>query len=316
MSHFLTNTEVGTPIAYFPKLARWLKSVNAAVFLGQFIYWHDKTVNPLGVYKTAEEIEEETGLSYKEQLTARKILKRLGLISETYKRLSHKMFYKFNLEAFKVWANQCATSMFPNNRLGSSGETQTGVSEDTKQSVVIQENTAENTTENLATPFRSDNLGNAREDMKVIGNTSILESLKKNMPKKKGEGKVNISILSLKWKEIRAEATQGYSPELTGKELGFLKLILRDFESRSVEALNFIAVNWSIFAEKACQSAGIENRPTKPNLGFLAQHRAVLWELLQGGDTQVEKTEVVSQQMATVVPELPEDTAALFDALK
>ncbi len=47
------------------------------------------------------------------------------------------------------------------------------------------ENTTETTTENLATPLRSDDLENARENMKALGNTSILDSLKSNMTKKK-----------------------------------------------------------------------------------------------------------------------------------
>ena len=255
MSHFLTNTAVGTPIAYFPKLARWLKNVNAAVFLGQFIYWHDKTSNPLGVYKTAEEIEEETGLSVYEQRAARKVLKGLGFITETYKRISHKMYYKFNVETFKVWLAINSSKEVPSRTKPTSPCGQNPLREVDKREVDIQKNTTETTTENLATPLRSDDLENARENLKALGNTSILDSLKSNMPRKK-IGKVTISSLSLKWKEIRAEATEGYSPELTGKELGFLKLILKDFESRSLEALSYIAENWAVFAEKACQSAG------------------------------------------------------------
>lgn len=66
-----------------------------------------------------------------------------------------------------------------------SGEPQTEVREDPKGNIVIQENTTKTTTENLATPLRSDDLENARENMKTLGNTSILDSLKSNMPKKK-----------------------------------------------------------------------------------------------------------------------------------
>ena len=73
----------------------------------------------------------------------------------------------------------------PNSRLVSSGETQIDVREEPNRAVVIQKNTTETTTENLATPLRSDDLENARENMKALGNTSILDSLKSNMPKKK-----------------------------------------------------------------------------------------------------------------------------------
>jgi hypothetical protein len=75
--------------------------------------------------------------------------------------------------------------MFPNSRLVSSGETQIDVREEPNRAVVIQKNTTETTTENLATPLRSDDLENARENMKALGNTSILDSLKSNMTKKK-----------------------------------------------------------------------------------------------------------------------------------
>ena len=54
-----------------------------------------------------------------------------------------------------------------------------------KREVDIQKSTTETTTENLATPLRSDDLENARENMKALGNTSILDSLKSNMTKKK-----------------------------------------------------------------------------------------------------------------------------------
>ena len=73
----------------------------------------------------------------------------------------------------------------PNSRLVSSGKPDTEVRETTKAQFVIQENTTKTTTENLATPLRSDDLENARENMKTLGNTSILDSLKSNMPKKK-----------------------------------------------------------------------------------------------------------------------------------
>jgi hypothetical protein len=52
------------------------------------------------------------------------------------------------------------------------------------------ENTTKTTTDNLATPLRPDNLENLRENMKTLGNTSILDSLKSNMPKKKNRDKI------------------------------------------------------------------------------------------------------------------------------
>ena len=86
----------GRPVAYYPALAEHFGGVSATVLFCQMTYWMDKLTTDLGVYKTAEEIQEETGLGYEEQLTARKKLKRLGVLEETHKRLEHRIYYKIN----------------------------------------------------------------------------------------------------------------------------------------------------------------------------------------------------------------------------
>ena len=90
----------GKPIAYYPKLAKPLGSTNASILFSHFFYWHDKTQHELGVYRTAEEIELETGLSVQEQRTARNKLKERGVLIETEKRIEHRIYYKLNLDAF------------------------------------------------------------------------------------------------------------------------------------------------------------------------------------------------------------------------
>lgn len=90
----------GKPIAYYPQLAKPLGSTNASILFSHFFYWHDKTENPLGVYRTAEEIELETGLSVQEQRTARAKLKERGILIETEKRIEHRIYYKLDLDAF------------------------------------------------------------------------------------------------------------------------------------------------------------------------------------------------------------------------
>lgn len=103
MSHYLTLKKIGQAVAYYPNLTRKLGNVNASILLSQFIYWHDKTNNSLGVYKTQVEIHSETGLSRKEQETGRKILRELGLVTETYKRTEHKLYFLFHPEKFDKW---------------------------------------------------------------------------------------------------------------------------------------------------------------------------------------------------------------------
>ena len=95
-SEMLKNT--GRVIAYRPNLARLFGGVIAEVFFEQIFYWQDKTDSDLGVYKTQEELEIETGLSRKEQETARKLLREKGVLIETHKRLEHRMYYKIDCE--------------------------------------------------------------------------------------------------------------------------------------------------------------------------------------------------------------------------
>lgn len=99
MSFFYSLKAAGRPVAYYPSLAKHVGGVNAAIFLCQLLYWDDKAQDQLlGVYKSSEEWEVETGLSYREQATARNKLKERGLIVETHKRLQHRIYFKINSE--------------------------------------------------------------------------------------------------------------------------------------------------------------------------------------------------------------------------
>lgn len=147
MSHYLTIKGIGSPIAYFPKLAVYLESVTAAVFLGQMIYWHDKAISDLGVYKTSDEITQETGLTYREQSTARKKLSSLGLVTETNKRLEHRIYFKFHPDVFDEWLDGFILREIPERRKRNSGDDESAIRETTKAQFVIHKNTTEITSE-------------------------------------------------------------------------------------------------------------------------------------------------------------------------
>ena len=93
----LTNyiLDLGRTVAFMPGLKKVTGSVNATLMLCQFLYWSDKTRDGW-IYKTSEEIEEETGLSYNEQRTAYTKLEELGLIAKEIKRLDHTTKYQIN----------------------------------------------------------------------------------------------------------------------------------------------------------------------------------------------------------------------------
>lgn len=99
----------GQPIAYHPLLAKFFGSVNASIFFGQLAYWEPRAGanRGLGVYKSAQQWSDETGLSYREQTTARRILVDAGYMAETHRRLEHRIYFRiewgcFN-EAFGPW---------------------------------------------------------------------------------------------------------------------------------------------------------------------------------------------------------------------
>ena len=89
------------PIAYRPGMAKAVKSVTAGVFISQLFYWSDKGSDENGwIYKTQKEWYNETGLSRRNQETARKSLLKLRVISERLSGNPARLYYKINFDEF------------------------------------------------------------------------------------------------------------------------------------------------------------------------------------------------------------------------
>lgn len=74
--------------------------INGAVMLSQLVYWADKSKDPNGwIYKTGKEWTEETGLTRREQDTARKNLRELGFIEEHKHGVPCKVHFRVNQNA-------------------------------------------------------------------------------------------------------------------------------------------------------------------------------------------------------------------------
>lgn len=132
--------DLGHPVAYYPGLVKHLGSVNAVLFFSQIFYWHDKAASELGVYKTVEEIEAETGMTYREQATARKQLVERGVLVETNKRLEHRVYYRIDLDRL----NEMLESANCGKRI--SGEPDSAVRGAAKAQVVNKTKTTTETT--------------------------------------------------------------------------------------------------------------------------------------------------------------------------
>ena len=129
MSWFRHLRAAGRPIAYYPQLAKPLGGVNAVILFSHFLYWNERSDCALGVYKSAAEIEDETGLSVQEQRTARKRLRDLGVLIETEKRIEHRIYFRLDEAAFDAlmdatFANEsCNIPEMQNQHSGSDDST-------------------------------------------------------------------------------------------------------------------------------------------------------------------------------------------------
>lgn len=132
------------PIAFQRSFIRLDIGVTAALFLSQMTYWTNRSDDDGWVYKTQEELEEETGLSRYEQEGARKKLRSIGVLLEKRKGVPARLFYKVDnnvLYQVLVAANKNAE------------KSHTGVRKTTKQVRGKPANfLTENTTENIYTP--------------------------------------------------------------------------------------------------------------------------------------------------------------------
>jgi len=105
--------DVGRPVAFYPGLRKITDSINATLFICQLIYWKGKEANEDGwIYKTSDEIEAETGLTYREQKTARDKLIKKDFLEERYARLEHRLYFRVKYDKINTaWA--IAESVIP-----------------------------------------------------------------------------------------------------------------------------------------------------------------------------------------------------------
>ena len=131
--------------AYSPKILQ-VFGVEEGLLLCQLTYWAGKQSDQDGwIYKTQEELEEETGLSAKKQRTARKKLVALGILEEREERLKHRKFYRINTDKMEeIWLKHpmVTSGTFAKCRSGSSGGAVAAVR--------LTESTAESTSQDMS----------------------------------------------------------------------------------------------------------------------------------------------------------------------
>jgi len=102
-------------IAYHPDLALALGSVPAAVILSQLLYWHGKQADPDGwIKKTAVELEEETGVTERQQETTRPAMIEAGLVEFQRRGVPAMPFYRVNHnKIIELYLSRAGETSFP-----------------------------------------------------------------------------------------------------------------------------------------------------------------------------------------------------------
>ncbi|MGD8109360.1 hypothetical protein [Vibrio sp. TRT 17S01] len=84
------------PIAFHRPFVELGLGITGALFLSQALYWSRRTNSSGYFYKTQEEWEAETGMTRREQETARKKLKSFGILEEKKQGVPCRVFYRIN----------------------------------------------------------------------------------------------------------------------------------------------------------------------------------------------------------------------------
>ena len=97
---------LGRRIAFHRRLVDLTANVKAALLLSQSLYWTRHgcgiTENDGWFFKTTQQWELETGLSAKEQATARDLLRRQSLVEEQRKGIPARLYFRLSLEELRA----------------------------------------------------------------------------------------------------------------------------------------------------------------------------------------------------------------------
>jgi hypothetical protein len=185
VKEMLPNRTVG----YSPDLARAVGGATIGLFLSQLLFLSDKGQNPEGwVYKSEAEMGKETGLTKREQQTARRKLLALGVIA--IMRGGWKNTYHFKVIWEKLY-QVIAGSQQPQTVPTEKSETPQNVAAEREQNVSTnslewQQNVSTKWKQNVSTHNRENNTENNETEITDRENQATwdkaLEQVKKALP--------------------------------------------------------------------------------------------------------------------------------------
>jgi hypothetical protein len=171
-------------VGYSPDLAKIVGGATTGLFLSQLLFLSDKGANPEGwVYKSEQEMGKETGLTKREQQTARRKLLALGVI--TIMRGGWKNTYHFKViweKLYQVIAGIQRTQTVPTEK---DERTQT-VPTEPEQNVATQpaqwqQNVSTKWKQNAATQYRENNTENTEPEITDRENEIVWQQIREKV---------------------------------------------------------------------------------------------------------------------------------------
>jgi hypothetical protein len=193
----LPNRTVG----YSPDLARAVGGVTIGLFLSQLLFLSDKGANPEGwVYKSEAEMGRETGLTKREQQTARRKLLSLGVIA--IERRGFRFSYHFKV----IWERlyQVIEKFQRGQTVATEPKQQQNVPTEPVQNVSTQpaqwqQNVSTKWKQNVGTLYRDNNTENKETEKTTRENQTIwnktIDQLKEAQPLEDVESRLNGTTL-------------------------------------------------------------------------------------------------------------------------
>jgi hypothetical protein len=143
--------DVGPYVTYHPRLNRITGSVTATIFLSSLLAWEGSQRDPDGwIYKTRQQMTEDTGLTRTEQDTARRHLVERGLLEQKLKGVPATMHYRLDLDAINdAWDAANLSAETPQSSLQESRKLDGGNPANKSAAILqsISEETTDSTTE-------------------------------------------------------------------------------------------------------------------------------------------------------------------------
>src|ERR671917_431818 len=163
-------------VGYSPDLARMVGGATTGLFLSQLLFLSDKGANPEGwVYKSEAEMGKETGLTKREQQTARRKLLSLGVIA--IMRGGWKNTYHFKViweKLYQVITGLQRPQTVPTEKPESVQTVATEPEQNVSTAVIeCQQNVSTRWKQNAATQYRENNRENKETEKTDRENQTI-----------------------------------------------------------------------------------------------------------------------------------------------